>query len=57
MGRAARKRRFAPTAMTTTLIVCGAVLAAMALAATVFLLGRRGSASEDRLAAMAAEFD
>ena len=44
--------------MTTILIACGAVLAAMALAATVFLFGRRsGGRSEDRLAAMAAELD
>jgi len=44
--------------MTTILIACGAALAAMALAATVFLLGRRaGGSGEDRLAAMAAELD
>ena len=44
--------------MTTILIACGAALAAMALAATVFLLGRRsGGAGEDRLAALAAQLD
>jgi diguanylate cyclase (GGDEF)-like protein len=44
--------------MTTILIACGVVLAVMAVAATVFLLGRRsGGRSEDRLAAMAAELD
>ena len=44
--------------MTTILIACGAALAAMALAVTVFLLGRRsGGTGEDRLAAVAAELD
>jgi len=44
--------------MTTILIACGAALAAMAFAATVFLLGRRsGGAGEDRLAALAAQLD
>jgi diguanylate cyclase (GGDEF)-like protein len=44
--------------MTTILIACGAALAAMALAATVFLLGRRsGGAGDDRLAALAAQLD
>ena len=44
--------------MTTILIACGAVLATMAIAATVFLLGRRsGGAGEDRLAAMATQLD
>jgi diguanylate cyclase (GGDEF)-like protein len=44
--------------MTTLLIACGAALAAMALAATVFLLGRRSArAGEDRLAAVAAQLD
>ena len=44
--------------MTTTLIACGAVLAAMALAATVFLLGRRsGGLGEERLAELAAQVD
>jgi len=44
--------------MTTILIACGAVLATMALAATVFLLGRRsGGAGEDRLAAIAVQLD
>src|SRR5687767_4182587 len=47
-----------PQTMTTILIACGAALAAMALAATIFLLGRRsGGAGEDRLAAMAAQLD
>ena len=41
--------------MTTILIACGAALAAMALAAALFLLSRR--AGEDRLAAMAAQLD
>jgi len=44
--------------MTTILIACGAVLATMALAVTVFLLGRRsGGTGDDRLAAMAAQLD
>src|SRR5687767_2110135 len=44
--------------MTTILIACGAALAAMALTATVFRLGRRsGGSGEDRLAAMAAQLD
>src|ERR671911_1615896 len=50
--------RLPPEAMTTILIACGAALAAMALAAIIFLLGRRsGGAGEDRLAAMAAQLD
>jgi diguanylate cyclase (GGDEF)-like protein len=44
--------------MTTTLIACGAVLAVIAVAAIVFLLGRRsGDTSRDRLAVMAAQLD
>ena len=44
--------------MTTLLIACGAALAAMALAATVFLLGRRsGGVGDERLAALAAQLD
>jgi two-component system, cell cycle response regulator len=43
--------------MTTVLIACGAALAAMALTATVFLLGRRSGGGEERLAAMAAQLD
>ena len=44
--------------MTTTIIACGAALVAMALAACVFLLGRRsGGAGEERLAALAAQVD
>ena len=44
--------------MTTTFIACGAALVAMALAVTMFLLGRRsGSEAEDRLAALAAQVD
>jgi diguanylate cyclase (GGDEF)-like protein len=44
--------------MTTILIACGAAFVAMALATTVFLLGRRsGGAGEERLAAMAAQLD
>jgi diguanylate cyclase (GGDEF)-like protein len=44
--------------MTTTIIACGAALVAMALAASVFVLGRRsGSAAEARLAAVAAQVD
>lgn len=44
--------------MTTILIACGAALATMALAMTVFLLGRRpGDAGENRLDAMAAQLD
>ena len=44
--------------MTTILIACGAALAAMALAAILFLLGRRsGGAGEERLAALAAQLD
>jgi diguanylate cyclase (GGDEF)-like protein len=44
--------------MTTTFIACGAALVAMALAAAVFLLGRRsGAAAEERLAALAAQVD
>jgi diguanylate cyclase (GGDEF)-like protein len=44
--------------MTTTIIACGAALVAMALAAAVFLLGRRsGRAAEERLATLAAQVD
>ncbi len=44
--------------MTTLILACGAALVAMALAATVFLVGRRsGGTGEDRLAAMAAQLD
>jgi diguanylate cyclase (GGDEF)-like protein len=43
--------------MTTILIACGAALAAMAFAVTVFALGRRSGGGEDRLAALAAELD
>jgi diguanylate cyclase (GGDEF)-like protein len=44
--------------MTTILIACGAVLATLTLATTVFLLGRRsGGLGEERLAAMAAQLD
>ena len=56
---AAGNRRFIPTQlMTTTLIACGAALVAMALASTVFVLGRRSAgAGEDRLAALATQVD
>ena len=44
--------------MTTTIIACGAALAAMALAAALFLIGRRsGRAAEERLADLAAKVD
>ncbi|HUQ21710.1 MAG TPA: sensor domain-containing diguanylate cyclase [Gaiellaceae bacterium] len=44
--------------MTTTFIACGAALVAMALAATMFLLGRRtGGRTDDRLTALAAQVD
>ena len=44
--------------MTTTFIACGAALVAMALTATVFLLGRRSNGeAKDRLTALAAQVD
>ena len=41
MSSAAQNCRLAAITMTTILIACGAVLAVIAVAATVFLLGRR----------------